>query len=196
MELIVTKSFSPSSIPVGGISTLTIIITNPNSFPVAGIAFNDVYPAGIVNANPTNYVSGGNVLPPPISGSNNLNWFKVTGLPPLGSVTISIDVTSDTVGVYNNSTGVVTNLQIIPPVPPSDGANAILTVGASKKKRKGRIGEISFPNPLCFNRDWMDKYYPNNCKEGSIIYYSNYRVPYIFSHIDERGNCCFKRIIR
>jgi len=193
MELIVEKSFSPSSILIGGVSTLTITITNPNPFPVVGIAFNDIYPSGVVTASPTNYISGGNVLPPPIPGGNNLAWFKVTGLPPLGSVTISVDVTSNTVGVYNNSTGQVTNLQIVPPVPPSDGASATLTVKASKKRRGG-IGGISFSNILCFNRAWIDKYYPNSCQEGAIIHYSNYRIPYMFSHIDERGNCCFKRI--
>lgn len=182
MELIVEKSFSPSSILVGGVSTLTITITNPNPFPVVGVAFNDVYPLGVVTANPTNYISGGNVLPPPIPGGNNLNWLKVTGIGPFESVTISVDVTSDTVGVYNNSTGVVTNLQIIPLVPPSAGASAILTVKAKTRRRRGSRGMFMPPNQICV---------ANNGKNEERVPYYGYI--YIFYRKDERGNLCYIR---
>jgi len=44
------KSFTPSTVPVGGTSTttMTVTITNPNAFTVTGISFSDTYPAGLV----------------------------------------------------------------------------------------------------------------------------------------------------
>jgi len=48
--LTMSKSFNPSSVPVGGVSTttMTVTITNPNQFPITGISFSDTYPAGLV----------------------------------------------------------------------------------------------------------------------------------------------------
>ena len=48
--LTMSKSFSPSSVTVGGTATttMTVTITNPNAFTVSGISFSDTYPAGLV----------------------------------------------------------------------------------------------------------------------------------------------------
>ena len=48
--LTMTKSFSPSTVAIGGskTTTMTVTITNPNSFQVTGIQFSDTYPAGLV----------------------------------------------------------------------------------------------------------------------------------------------------
>ena len=48
--LTMSKSFSPSTVPVGGTSTttMTVTITNPNGSSVSGISFSDTYPAGLV----------------------------------------------------------------------------------------------------------------------------------------------------
>jgi len=177
LPLIVTKSFSPSSIIKGGVSTLTITITNPNPFLVAGVAFTDIYPAGVVNANPTNYISGGGVLPPPVAGGNNLTWLKVTGIPAGGTVTIKVDVTSNIVGSYNNMTGAITSIE----VPSSAGANAILTV-KSKRRGRGGIGAFALPNQICIadNGDLQQK----------VSYYG---YVYTFSRKDERGRLCYIR---
>jgi len=45
----ITKDFDPSTVPVGGnaTTTMTVTITNPNSFTVTGINFSDTYPAGL-----------------------------------------------------------------------------------------------------------------------------------------------------
>lgn len=50
LPLTMSKSFSPSTVPVGGAATttMTVTITNPNAFSVSGIAFSDTYPAGLV----------------------------------------------------------------------------------------------------------------------------------------------------
>ena len=50
LPLTMSKSFSPSTVPVGGTSTttMTVTITNPNGASVSGISFSDTYPAGLV----------------------------------------------------------------------------------------------------------------------------------------------------
>ena len=49
LPITITKSFNPSTVPVGGTSTttMTVTITNPNPFQVTGINFSDTYPAGL-----------------------------------------------------------------------------------------------------------------------------------------------------
>jgi len=48
--LTMSKSFNPSTVPLGGTATttMTVTITNPNGFTVSGISFSDTYPAGLV----------------------------------------------------------------------------------------------------------------------------------------------------
>ena len=50
VAITMAKSFTPSTVPVGGTSTttMTVTITNPNASTVSGIAFSDTYPAGLV----------------------------------------------------------------------------------------------------------------------------------------------------
>lgn len=50
LPLTMSKSFSPSTVLVGGTATttMTVTINNPNPFPVSGISFSDTYPAGLV----------------------------------------------------------------------------------------------------------------------------------------------------
>jgi uncharacterized repeat protein (TIGR01451 family) len=45
--LTITKSFNPSTVAVGGDSTLTVTVTNPNAVPVTAVQFSDTMPAGI-----------------------------------------------------------------------------------------------------------------------------------------------------
>ena len=57
--LTVAKQFAPATIAVGGSSTLTISLTNPNAVALQGVAFTDTYPASIANAaSPNTGVSG------------------------------------------------------------------------------------------------------------------------------------------
>jgi hypothetical protein len=48
--LTISNAFSPSTVAFGGTSTttMTVTVTNPNAFPVAGVAFSTTYPAGLV----------------------------------------------------------------------------------------------------------------------------------------------------
>ncbi|HJV35285.1 hypothetical protein [Geomonas sp.] len=54
----VSKSFSPGTIDKSGVSTLSITLTNNNSVAVTGLSFNDLFPAGVVTANPPNLSLG------------------------------------------------------------------------------------------------------------------------------------------
>jgi hypothetical protein len=49
LPLTMAKDFNPSTVTVGGskTTTMTVTITNPNSFTVTGISFSDTYPAGL-----------------------------------------------------------------------------------------------------------------------------------------------------
>lgn len=50
LPLTMSKSFNPSTVPVGvpATTTMTVTITNPNAASVSGISFSDTYPAGLV----------------------------------------------------------------------------------------------------------------------------------------------------
>jgi hypothetical protein len=57
------KAFAPDPITVGGVSTLTITVTNPNAFDLTNAALTDTYPTEITNAATPNVVNscGGTV---------------------------------------------------------------------------------------------------------------------------------------
>lgn len=135
-DLIVTKSFSPSSINSGGTSTLTITVENPNDCPVNNVSFNDVYPAGLINATPSN-ASADIGTPVAVDGGNSLSW-SIATLDANTTATITVDVTSSIAGSYNNDTGAVTGDEAS-----SDGASAILIVSGNGRRRRRRLGAFS-----------------------------------------------------
>src|SRR4029079_13517644 len=56
----ISKSFSPNPIAVGGVSTLTFTITNPNAgTSLTGVAFTDSFPAGLQAAATPNATTTG-----------------------------------------------------------------------------------------------------------------------------------------
>ena len=102
----VVKTFSPGTISVGGTSTLTVTITNPNNGTLTGLAFTDTYPAGLVNAAApglSNTCAGSATA---VAGGNQL---ALTGglLSGMSSCDLSVSVTSSSAGSYLNSTGPV-----------------------------------------------------------------------------------------
>lgn len=44
-----TKSFAPNSITIGGTTTLSVTLTNPNPIAISGVQFTDSYPSGMTN---------------------------------------------------------------------------------------------------------------------------------------------------
>ena len=106
-----SKSFSPSSIPPGGTSTLTFTIDNmANSSGVSSsLAFIDILPAGMVIASPSNLSTDGcgTASLPTLTADpgTSLISFVVSGVSvaAMSSCTVTVDVTTSTTGVFVNT---------------------------------------------------------------------------------------------
>ncbi|MCC6501452.1 MAG: sortase [Anaerolineales bacterium] len=99
--LVGAKSYSPTTIVVGGTSTVTITLTNRSSTNLTGVTFTDTLPANVtVGAAPASPQCGGIV-------TNAPNSVTLTGgtIPANGNCTIVFTVTSNTAGTYDNSVG-------------------------------------------------------------------------------------------
>lgn len=115
----IAKSFSPDAMGLrsaGGESTLTITLSNPTTATASltGVAFIDNFPANLVVDNPVNTSNtcggtyrdaGGGAI-----GSNDTG-ISLTGvtLAPNASCSVTVDVASNTVGSYINTTNAVTS---------------------------------------------------------------------------------------
>ncbi|MEM7051040.1 MAG: IPTL-CTERM sorting domain-containing protein [Acidobacteriota bacterium] len=102
------KAFAPNPITVGDVSTLTFSIENPNPIAVGTLAFTDVLPTGVVVASPPNAASTclGTVTATAGSGTIGFSGGTVAAS---ANCTIDVDVTSDTEGLYANTTGDLTS---------------------------------------------------------------------------------------
>ena len=100
----ITKSFGAASIQVGGSTSLSFTINNPNaSLSLTGVAFTDSLPAGLVVATPnglTGSCGGGTITA--AAGSSSVSLSGAT-LASTASCTFSVNVTGTTAGVKNNS---------------------------------------------------------------------------------------------
>ncbi len=112
---VLSKQFAPSGIIIGGVSTLTFTITNPNpSDALASVAFSDTFPvapgAMVVAspASPTNTCSPAGTWTTTVgAGSVSLTG---AGVPAGGSCTVSVNVTAPNIGTYNNTSGNVSHI--------------------------------------------------------------------------------------
>lgn len=126
----IAKAFAPATIGVSGTSVLTFTLSNPNAAALSGISFTDTYPAGVVNATPL--VVGGSCTGVTHTATAGGTTFNVTGgtIPggAPGSCTLTVQVTSSTVGSYDNTASGVLTAQTSTTGAPSN--TATLTVGA------------------------------------------------------------------
>ncbi len=105
----ITKSFNPTQIPQGGVSTLTLNITNPNTnVPFTGVAFTDSLPAGLVVAATPNLSNtcGGTATATAGSGTVSLSGGTLASS---ASCSVSVSVQGTTAGVLTNSVTVSSN---------------------------------------------------------------------------------------
>ncbi|THB76515.1 MAG: hypothetical protein D3926_17320, partial [Desulfobacteraceae bacterium] len=115
-----SKSFAPSSIPLGGRSTLTFTMDNTlNPSRVGNLDFTDMLPTGMLVADPANASTdcisagapnttitaypGTNVITLDAIGSTLFPGFEV--LPAGGTCTVTVDVTASGVGTLDNISG-------------------------------------------------------------------------------------------
>lgn len=140
------KSFVPATIEVGAVSQLRIVLSNPANNPAAvnDVTFSDTYPAGLVNATPSNAAiscTAGSVagtLSGGVAGGNSIGLASGATLAVGGSCTVTVDVTAAAAGNYSNTTSVPTSSNA------GNGftANAVLSVG------KPSIGKAFATNPV------------------------------------------------
>jgi uncharacterized repeat protein (TIGR01451 family) len=98
----VAKAFSPATIMSGSTSTLTVTLSNTNAVAMAGAAFTDSYPAGVVNAATPAAASscGGTVTA--VAGSGSVALSGGT-LPAAGSCAVTVNVTGAAAGSTTNT---------------------------------------------------------------------------------------------
>jgi hypothetical protein len=122
LPLTISASFLPPSVVSGGTATttMTVTITNPNGFPISGIAFSDTYPAGLVADQVGAYTcNAGSAL---FTGSG-WSLSNVT-LGAGASCSVPMLMHATTIGQITNTTSQVTGTG----VPPGGPASAVLSV--------------------------------------------------------------------
>ncbi|NJD23984.1 MAG: DUF11 domain-containing protein, partial [Betaproteobacteria bacterium] len=126
-----TKAFAPATIGQGGTSTLTFMLTNGAGNPAqSGINFTDTLPANVVIAATPNVTSSCPSGTGVVTATASTGVITVTGATmnaAQASCTVTVDVTSNTVGTYNNTNA--GNLSATQRVD-TTGVNATLTVQA------------------------------------------------------------------
>ena len=120
-----SKDFSPSTIGVGSVSTLTLEISNPEQHVTTDLAFVDNLPSGVVIATPAiaSTTCGGTLTAPDGGSTISLTDGAVgAGV----SCSVSVDVTSSVPGTHTNVSGDLTSS-----AGNSGSATADLTVSTS-----------------------------------------------------------------
>jgi uncharacterized repeat protein (TIGR01451 family) len=144
------KSFSPTTVPVGGTSTLTFTITNTSELAAKdGWSFTDHLPAGLVLATPsagTTDCPGGVVAAPDGGTSISLTGGDLDA----GEVscTVTVNVTSDTPATFTNDAANITSTGLNPPA-----ASDVTFVGPA-------IGLVKSVRPSSFS------------SAGTVLHYS------------------------
>jgi uncharacterized repeat protein (TIGR01451 family) len=104
----ITETFGAVSIGLAGSTSLSFTITNPNSVvALAGIAFTDPLPAGLVVSTPNGLAGtcgAGSITA--VSGTQSITLAGGT-IPASGSCTFSVNVTAASAGNQVNTTGTV-----------------------------------------------------------------------------------------
>ena len=102
-----TKAFAPATISQGGTSTLTFTLANGAGNPAqSGINFTDTLPANVVIAGTPNVTSScpsGTGVVTATAGTGVVTVAGATMNATQASCTVTVDVTSNTAGTYNNT---------------------------------------------------------------------------------------------
>lgn len=111
------KSFAPLSLPAGGTATLTLTVTNTSELAEKdGWAFTDALPAGLVVDDPAGIGGTCDAVVSATAGASDIVISDGRLAQGEVSCTITVDVTSNTVGTYENcAENIVDPLGINPP---------------------------------------------------------------------------------
>jgi hypothetical protein len=111
-----TKSFAPSSVPLGGRSTLTFTIDNTaNPSAATNLTLTDNLPTGMVLAGPANTATtctGGILTATAGTGvvTYSPTFFGDAAVAAMASCTVSVDVIGGAVGLLGNTSGELTSI--------------------------------------------------------------------------------------
>jgi len=138
----VVKGFNPLTVFGGSASTMSVQLVNPNNADLVGIAFTDNMPAGMIIANPANPSVG--TCSGAITATPGNGFFSFSGgsLPPLGTCTLTLNITMTVNGNLTNTipAGAVTT---------TNGASNPQPAEASLTNLPGASVSKSFsPNPI------------------------------------------------
>lgn len=132
--LIISKGFFPDPVNVGGVTTLTFTITNPNPGTVSEINFTDVFPTSPGNmtlASTTTTNTCGGTLTDNTDGGLNIGdlGIKLTGgtVAAGNNCTVQVSVTTDATGTYTNTS----NNLFVSSLDTGDTASTTLTVNTT-----------------------------------------------------------------
>ncbi len=103
--LTISKSFSPSTLSAGGVSTLSFILTNPTNSAVSGVSFTDTLPGTMVIATPAAASTSGCGTPTlSASAGSALISFSNGTIQANSNCNIRVNVTVPSNGTYDNTT--------------------------------------------------------------------------------------------
>lgn len=100
-----SKAFSPASLNAGGVSTLTVTLSNPNATAATLTApLIDTLPSGVViAATPSAATTCGGGTTVAVAGSNSVTLQAGSSIPANGSCTLTVNVTAAIGGSYINT---------------------------------------------------------------------------------------------
>jgi uncharacterized repeat protein (TIGR01451 family) len=103
-------AFKPNPAPVGTTSKLTFTITNPivNSVALAGVAFSDTLPSGLVVADPSGLSNNCGGTATPTAGGSSISLSGGT-IAVGASCTVAVDVNTTKTGTFTNTSGPVSS---------------------------------------------------------------------------------------
>ncbi len=116
----IAKSFNPTAVTVGGVSVLTVTITNPSTTALTSAGLIDTYPAGLVN---TAAPGGATTCGGSVTAAPNGTGFTLAGatIPASGSCNVTVNVTITAPGPYVNTipAGTLTDTQNVSNLAPA-----------------------------------------------------------------------------
>jgi len=141
------KSFSPATINAGGVSTLTITLSNPGTLPdTLTSSLVDTLPPGVVIAASPAFSTTCSGAGTAIAGGSSVT-LGTGSVIPLGSCTVTVGVTAPNGGSYINSLG----------------AGALNTNNGSNAAPVAATLTVSFPSPITLGKSFT----PATINEGS-----------------------------
>jgi hypothetical protein len=136
---VLTKSFTPPSIPLGTTTSLNFSTTNPNStVALTGVGFTDILPTGLTVPNASAGVCGGTVT---LTAPSTIT-FSGASIAASSSCNFSVTVTGTAVSSYTNTTGNVTS---------TNGGTGNIASAGLNVNAPPTLGTSFSPNPIALN---------------------------------------------